>query len=243
MMFDITKRKSLENELNQQTKDLELLFYQSALDLKTLLSSTENILKHLKKGELTSNKNLVETCDTLVKREKLLVENMTQASLKTVSRNETSQIIFQDVINDILQLPSLKIKLKGINTVKQLDTSSEFYCNSELVHMIFYNLIHNAITYSKAPTISKIPCISISVKTCQHKAIIEISDTGIGIRKENLQKIFDLYYRVNPLDDNTGSGFGLYVVKRIVNTLKGDIQVESKLNKGSSFKITLPNLK
>ncbi|MEM5565093.1 PAS domain-containing protein [Psychroserpens sp. AS72] len=242
MMLDITKRKTLENKLKQKTKDLELFLYRSAHDLKAPFSTAEGLLNLLDKDSSTVNTKLLELLSTTVKRGKLLSESLTQASLITVNRNETSKIDFQKNIEDILQLPSLKNNLKGIKIVKQLDTYSEFYSNPELLRTIFHNVVHNALIYSKSLNNSNKPCVTISVKTLKNKAIIEISDTGMGIRKENLQKIFDLYFRANNLDDS-GNGLGLYVVKSIVDDLNGEIHVKSKINKGTSFEIIIPNLK
>lgn len=242
MMLDISKRKTLENKLKKKTTDLELFLYRSAHDLKAPFSTAEGLLNLLERDATAENSKVLELLYATIKRGKLLSESLTQASLLTVDRKEISKIDFKKTIEDILQLTSLQQNLRGINTVKNLDTTLEFYTNSELLSTIFHNVIHNAILYSKAPTKSKIPCITISVKTLSNKAIIEISDTGIGIRKDNLQKIFDLYFKANN-SDGTGNGLGLYVVKNIVEDLNGEIHVKSKINKGTSFKIILPNLK
>ena len=240
-MLDVTQRKALENKLELKTKDLESSLYRSAQDLKSFFSSAKKVSDSLKKDTLIENKNFLKAFDKTVEKSKLLSERLAQASLQTVHKKESSKIDFHEIIEDTLQSLSLKNNLKGINIVKNRDTSFEFFSNSELLKSIFYNVIHNAIIYSKAPTKSKTPCITITVQTLENKAMIKISDSGIGIRKEHLEKIFDLYYRVNDSDDS-GFGLGLYTVKRIVDDLNGEIQVQSKLNKGTSFIIELPNL-
>ncbi|WP_425075293.1 PAS domain-containing protein [Psychroserpens sp. S379A] len=241
MMLDISKRKTLENKLKQKTKDLELFLYRSAHDLKAPFSTAEGLLNLLERDASTENSKVLDLLNTTIKNGKLLSESLTQASLITVNRKEITKIDFQKTIEDVLHLLSLNHNLKGINTVKTLDTSLEFYTNPDLLNTIFHNVIHNAVIYSKSPTKTKKPCITIAVKTLNNKAIIEISDTGIGIHKDNLQKIFDLYFKANNLD-NTGNGLGLYVVKNIVEDLNGEIHVESRLKKGTTFKIILPNL-
>ncbi|WP_431133971.1 PAS domain-containing sensor histidine kinase [Psychroserpens mesophilus] len=242
MMLDISKRKTLENKLKQKTKDLELFLYRSSHDLKAPFSTAVDLLNSLKKDSPTKNVKLLDLLTATMKRGELLSEGLSQASLIRVSRNKSSIIDFQKIIEDTFKLLSSENNLKGINTVKQLDTQTEFYSNSELLSTIFHNVIQNAIRYSKAPTKSKNPCITILVKTFDDKAIIEIRDTGIGIRKDHINKIFNLYFRVNNIDDS-GFGLGLYVVKSIVDNLMGDIHVKSTLKKGTSFKIILPNLK
>lgn len=242
MMLDLSKRKTLEHKLKQKTKDLKLFLYRSAHDLKAPFSTAEGLLNLLEIDTSTENEKLVELLGATIKKGKTLSESLTQASLITVNKDETSKIDFQKTIEDVLQLLSLKSNLTKIDIVKHLDTSSEFYSNNELINTIFHNVIHNAIIYSKPSTKLKKPHITISVKTLEDRAILTISDKGIGIRKDNLQKIFDLYFRANVLDE-AGNGLGLYVVKSIVDDLNGEIHVKSKIHKGSSFEIILPNLK
>lgn len=67
-------------------------------------------------------------------------------------------------------------------------------------------------------------------------------DTGVGILKKNLTKIFNLYFREN-LENTPGFGLGLYIVKNIVDDLKGEIKVHSKVNEGTCFSIKLKKLK
>ena len=71
---------------------------------------------------------------------------------------------------------------------------------------------------------------------------IKVVDNGRGIEKENIDKVFDLYFRASD-EEVPGSGLGLYIVKNIVDDLNGTITVTSELNEGASFEITLPNLK
>jgi signal transduction histidine kinase len=68
---------------------------------------------------------------------------------------------------------------------------------------------------------------------------IIVKDNGIGISKENQEKIFDMFYRVS--ENSVGSGLGLYIVKEIVEKLDGKIEVESEPGKGTAFSIHIPN--
>ena len=71
--------------------------------------------------------------------------------------------------------------------------------------------------------------------------MIEIKDNGIGIADDHINKIFTMFYRAH--QDNSGSGLGLYIVKETIDKLYGNISVKSKMRFGSTFTVTLPNLK
>ncbi|WCO03410.1 ATP-binding protein [Psychroserpens ponticola] len=242
MMLDISKRKALENKLQQKTKDLELFLYRSAHDLKAPFSSAEGLLNLLKDEAVSDRNILLEMLDTTIAKGKLLSESLTQASLITLNRNVFSEIDFQDIIENIIQILSCSNNLKKIKVETHLDTPATFNSSPELLSSVFHNLIQNAIKYSKAPTKESISCINISVKTNQDKVVITVIDNGVGIAKDDVKKIFDLYYRANK-HDVAGNGLGLYVVKSIVEDLEGEILVKSTINRGTCFEIILPNPK
>ena len=107
---------------------------------------------------------------------------------------------------------------------------------------VIFNLMDNAVKY-KRPDAD----LQLMVKTWNEpgKLMISIQDNGIGIKKENLKKIFEKFYRVHTgnLHDVKGFGLGLAYVKKIIMDHKGTIRAESELNVGTKFIIALPLLK
>jgi signal transduction histidine kinase/ligand-binding sensor domain-containing protein/DNA-binding response OmpR family regulator len=104
---------------------------------------------------------------------------------------------------------------------------------------VFYNLISNAFRYTP-----KGGEIIIKLRKIEGQLIIEVEDNGIGIAKEHLNKIFDLFFEIptnnnEQINYNKGSGIGLSIVKNIVNLHKGTISVENKPTKGVIFKVEL----
>ncbi|MGY8914908.1 MAG: sensor histidine kinase, partial [Flavobacteriales bacterium] len=81
--------------------------------------------------------------------------------------------------------------------------------------------------------------LNITVTTDAKNASIVIEDNGIGIGKEHIDKIFEMFYRATKL--STGSGMGMYIVKETIDRLQGTILIESELNKGTTFSISIPN--
>jgi signal transduction histidine kinase len=99
------------------------------------------------------------------------------------------------------------------------------------------NLIDNAIKYN-----DKEPLIKIKTLNVPYGIQIEVCDNGIGIKKEDLERIFEKFYRVSTgnVHDTKGFGLGLSYVKSIVDKLDGKIRVESKWKEGTKFIIQLP---
>ena len=107
---------------------------------------------------------------------------------------------------------------------------------------VLFNLLDNAVKYRDE---ERNLTLKIGTRNTKNGRIqITISDNGIGIKRENIRKIFDRFYRVHTGNrhDVKGFGLGLSYVKNIVDASDGSIHVESELGKGTQFVITLPTL-
>jgi two-component system phosphate regulon sensor histidine kinase PhoR len=107
---------------------------------------------------------------------------------------------------------------------------------------VIFNLMDNAVKYKRD---EETMLLKVQTWNDSGKLMIAIQDNGIGIKKENLKKIFDKFYRVHTgnLHDVKGFGLGLAYVKKIVTDHKGTIRAESEVNVGTKFIIALPLLK
>jgi two-component system, OmpR family, phosphate regulon sensor histidine kinase PhoR len=155
-----------------------------------------------------------------------------QLKLSTVNIHETIEQVLQNISVLIEQQDGeLNLKLDAMQTE----------VNADDVHLanVFYNLIDNAVKYSKEN-----PKISIETADIQGFVSIKIKDSGLGMSKEQLNKIFDKFYRIptGNQHDVKGFGLGLSYVKKIVEAHKGQINVESKVDEGSMFEILLPTV-
>ena len=99
------------------------------------------------------------------------------------------------------------------------------------------NLINNAVKYQKPEAID--PCVEVNVNSDGFRAVIEITDNGIGIIEEHLNNIFSMFFR--SATHVNGFGIGLHIVKEALNRVGGEISVHSKYNVGTTFRIILPN--
>jgi PAS domain S-box-containing protein len=113
----------------------------------------------------------------------------------------------------------------------------EFFLDPKLMRFVFNNLLSNAIKFSPDGGI-----IDLNISVMKNKLLIKVSDHGLGIPKEELENIFDSFYRSKKVSAISGSGLGLAIVKRSVDLHNGEIVVKSELNKGTTFIVTLPLL-
>jgi two-component system phosphate regulon sensor histidine kinase PhoR len=142
--------------------------------------------------------------------------------------------IVQETITAML--PIFESKNQHIEFISKEENTKLLVDRVEM-KLVFNNLLVNASKYSYPDSI-----IKVCVGKKSQKLIIEISDNGVGISKENTKRIFEKFTRINnDLSDTvTGSGLGLYWVQKIVKLHKGTLKVKSTLKVGSTFIVSLP---
>lgn len=118
-----------------------------------------------------------------------------------------------------------------------VNQQGKFKSDTAIVELILHNLISNAIKYQQKEQRSKKVSLDINIENGLCKIVI--SDNGIGIPEEHLEHVFKLFYRAST--QMQGSGLGLYNVKNALIKLNGDIKLESTLNVGTTFIITIPS--
>ena len=146
-----------------------------------------------------------------------------------------SKVNINNLVEDIIKTYQFHLQNNGFKFSFEQDASiPDIDIDSEAVSEAIINLLENAIKYS-------IDRKEITITTAKegNSVYVEISDKGIGISEESQKKIFDKFYRVSDgLVHNTkGTGLGLTLVKHIVDAHNGEIEVKSKLNEGSTFKL------
>jgi two-component system phosphate regulon sensor histidine kinase PhoR len=104
---------------------------------------------------------------------------------------------------------------------------------------VIFNLMDNALKYRRQDTPLK---LKVSTWNTENKLHISVEDNGIGIKREDIKKIFEKFYRVHTgnLHDVKGFGLGLAYVKKIIDLQNGSIRAESEFGQGTKFIITLP---
>jgi two-component system phosphate regulon sensor histidine kinase PhoR len=153
-------------------------------------------------------------------------------------RLKFKEVNINNLINSVVLNFELRVKSKNGELTAELKADPAMIKGDE-VHItnVLFNLLDNAVKYSKEE-----PKIHISTELKDHFVVVSVKDNGIGISKEYLGQIFERLYRVptGNVHDVKGFGLGLSYVKIITEAHKGQIKVESALNKGTKFMIYFP---
>ncbi|MES2678794.1 MAG: HAMP domain-containing sensor histidine kinase [Bacteroidota bacterium] len=225
--------------LKQSNKDLEMLFYATSRDIRSPLITVKRLVdvaltKTSDKAALMylgmmkdSWENLYNIIDELG-----IVTNIRSVEIKTEAV-DLEQLI-KNVYAEFKSLEWFDYIIFSLD----LKIRNNFYSSPGLVRAIFRNLIENSIKYAtKRPGQNFLKITVIDHNEAMIR--IEVTDNGIGIKKEHHEKIFDMFFRGTSYAG--GTGLGLYIVKCSLEKLNGAISVESDEDKGASFTVILPN--
>jgi two-component system phosphate regulon sensor histidine kinase PhoR len=172
--------------------------------------------------------------------EKVLQMSMFERQKATLKMKDLNA---NELIAGVVNTFKLKAEKNNGTIVTELNADSPWIFVDEMHFTnVIFNLLDNAVKYKKPDGE-----LLLTVRTWNEsgKLYISIQDNGIGIKKENLKKIFEKFYRVHTgnLHDVKGFGLGLAYVKKIIQDHRGVIRAESELNVGTKFIIVLPTLK
>lgn len=232
--------KNLEN-LEREKQIRQEFFTNASHELKTPLTSIRGYSELLRQHAITDPDQIDHCLDCVLKES----DHMTKLinDILTISKLEAKDYVVQKShikLKDLLEnvLNSLSVQAKAMNL--DIDASCEnvtVYANLDHIQGILYNLISNAIKYNKPNG-----KIIIIIKERLDNILIKVMDTGIGISKEDQEKVFQRFYRVDKQRSKivAGTGIGLAIVKHIVQFYNGSISLKSKENEGTSLEISLP---
>ena len=210
-------------------------------ELKTPLTSISGFAETLKLNEnidKETRNRFLGIIDGEANRLKRLIEDiLTLSFIENDKKTEKDDINLYSVYRRVEDMLMISAKTKNIDLNCDADESIKIRANADYVKQIILNLVDNAIKYTPENG-------EVNVKIFKEKdnAVIKVSDTGMGIPKEDQSRIFERFYRVDKARSREigGTGLGLAITKHIVMNLGGSISVESALEKGSTFTVKIP---
>jgi len=227
------------DHLNKIVFELDRFVYSASHDLSAPLKSILGLVQIINfekdQTKVTEYVSLIK--DTVLKLEaviKSMVDYARNSHVQVKTEKFNLRELVDEVYTELAYLPEA-IKLTFDNLIpEELQVQSD----RTRVKVIFNNLITNGIKYAdKNKTVG---FIKIESHRKGSNTFVKVSDNGIGVRAEYLDKIFNMYFRATEI--SKGSGLGLFIVKETINKIGGKVSVESTIGLGSTFEITIPEM-
>ncbi len=238
---DSLKQKNLE--LAKTNEELDNFVYSISHDIRAPLTSILGIINLMKIDEnLSTGQDYTLKIEESVKRLERYtsdVLNFSRNARTIVSPNKIALTLFIKNCYQQLGLRYLEsVKCKCMKLIVENNGSEFIYTDRYRLKLILSNIFSNAIKFRDKS--KQIGTIKVWVTVTRNTFLIRIDDNGIGIRRSDTNKIFNMFHRANLI--SSGSGIGLYIVKEVVKKLNGTVSVDSEIKNWTSFKIKLPNM-
>lgn len=216
-------------------------------EFKTPISTISLAAQMLNDDSVRKSPNMMQHISTVIndetKRLRFQVEKVLQMSMfdRQKATLKLQEVDANSAIYNIVNTFKLKVEKYGGCINASLDAEDPIV-NVDEMHFtnVIFNLLDNAVKYRREDTPLELNVVTRNLPNGRIE--ISIQDNGIGMKRDDLKKIFEKFYRVSTGNrhDVKGFGLGLAYVHKMVTELNGDIRAESELNKGSKFIITLP---
>lgn len=225
-------------ELSKAYNELEKFIYSASHDLRAPLVSILGILKLTRLEEIDEKsteyfgmiERMVSRLDVFVQNIISYYQNLKQGELIT-------QINFDLLLDELFEHYRFFEGADNVRFLKQVNQHGEVRLDELRLKMILNNLISNSIKYMDTTKVDSY--MRVSVETDNLKTVITVEDNGIGIKREDQKRVFDMFYRTSEV--TMGSGLGLYIVKEATANLGGNVTMQSEPGIGSTFVVTIPN--
>lgn len=246
----INIRKETEIKLQRYTKELQVsnatkdkFFSIIAHDLRSpylgLKGYSEILLNEFESLKKKEIKNYISIISNSINRQfEFLTDLLEWARVQTGKFiPQPERILLRDNVSKVIETFSLSINQKNINIINKIDDTIKIFSDKDLLNLVLRNLLSNAIKFTY-----KNGSIIVSCESKNNIVEISVADNGVGISKENMDKIFriDVPHSTEGTAKEKGTGLGLILCKEIIEKNGSKIWVESEKSKGSIFTFTLP---
>ena len=240
IMRDITKEKSLEEERDEFISVV-------SHELRTPVAIAEgNVSNAIFMYQNKKDSKIVTNSLHQAHEQVLFLANMIN-DLAALSRAERTDVAIEvtpvdisELMHGILHDYKEQASTKGLKLTVSIADNTEIIKTSQLyLQEILQNFVTNAIKYTKKGSI-----LVHARKNTKNEAIFSVADTGIGLSKSDKKRVFDKFFRSEDFRtrESSGTGLGLYVTSKLAHRIGATINLESELNKGSTFTIKVPPL-
>nr|MBP3598846.1 DegV family EDD domain-containing protein [Eubacterium sp.] len=235
---------SQKNDLEQITKSKNAFFANMSHEIRTPINSiigwNEMILREAPDGDIPEYAENVQNASEMLLN---LVNDIMDLSQLEIKKMEivSAEYNVKKVIQDLVNMIQIRVKEKNLEMKVEIDETMPSYLfgDEKRMKQIILNLLTNAVKYTDKGFVS----LSVSAERVAGIAELKITvaDSGIGIRKEDVESLYDVFRRVDARRNMTveGSGLGLAIVKQLLDLMGGEISVDSIYTKGTVFTVTM----
>ena len=230
--YDITEEYEAEQTRREFTANVS---HELKTPLQSIMGSAELLENHLVQPK--DQDNFIHKIRFEAKRMLDLIDDIIRLSqLDEGAPVETNILNLSDMANEAKEAVSTIAEKKHVTLHMDLQPA-KIRANNRLVYEIIFNLMDNAIRYNKENG-----TVTVQTYTDGNESIVSVTDTGIGIPEDAINRIFERFYRVDKSHSRStgGTGLGLSIVKHAVSLCKGQISVKSRQNVGSTFTVRFP---
>lgn len=225
----------IKSNMQKQKRFIADASHELRTPIAIVISGLEVNLNNKKLDLILAKKTLENTLEEMREFSKLSNSLLDISKYDTSIQTKYESISIEELVKSIVEKNKILAETKEINIETKIESSVNILGNKIELSRVFFNILDNAIKYT-----SQNGKILISDKIDSKKYILTISDNGIGIPKNIINKIFDPFFRGDLSRSTEGAGLGLTLSKKIIENHKGTISIKSQVNNGTNVVISLP---
>jgi chemotaxis family two-component system sensor kinase Cph1 len=233
--------RQLNEKLKEAYEELDTFSFTISHDLKTPITSIKNYTEIILEENDSLNEDTLNILHRIIrsadKMHRLIKEVLAYSRIsrkEIIRENLNMQYLLEEVINELV----IAYKTDGTNII--IKNTPDLKADRIMITQVFTNIIGNALKYSsKSPH----PTVVIDADMNGDEIIYKIQDNGVGIDVQFGNQVFEIFKRLDNVQQFEGSGVGLSIVKRIMEKHNGKVWYESELNKGTTFYLSFINSK
>lgn len=236
IILDITDLKDTQNQLRQKDEFISIASHELKTPLTSIKAYNQLINRCLETNDIENVKKFAKKSEAYILKLNNLIEDLLNVSKIQAGKMQycISEFDFDELVNDTVE--NIRLVANNYNIRLNGKTHTKLKGDKERLEQVLVNYVSNAIKYS--PDSKE---VIVELKKDDDHIHVAVKDFGIGIAPEQVQKIFNRYYRVQSSANKfTGLGIGLYISSEIIKKHSGQTWVESEPGKGSTFHFKLP---